>query len=357
MLPALADEVKVPERDIPRGMSTSVLIATFSGEIFLLPIMVILPDLSVIYPTGTDTSILPIVKIFMNSTESMIVSYFLVLLILGNLFFSGIGSITASSRTVYSFSRDHAIPRYEFWTDVKPESQSQVPKNSIILSMCISYLLGLIALVSTAAFNAFIGAAVLCLCSGTCIPLVLVLFQRRRILRNAPVKIRYKLGWGINITSILWLFLAMFSVCLPVRSPVTFRTMNYALVVYVLCLICITTLYFTWGRYNFNLPQCDYDTMGKNNSSGKNDGAAGRSNDNIAEHIELHEYNAGVGGSGGSKRLDPVEWQGEQELYGKYNEDGEKVGRGGGIHSENRLWWGQIQTKTIRSLKDKVQTK
>ena len=334
MLPALADEVKVPERDIPRGMSTSVLIATFSGVIFLLPIMVILPDLSVIYPTGTDTSILPIVKIFMNSTESMIVSYFLVLLILGNLFFSGIGSITASSRTVYSFSRDHAIPHYEFWTDVKPESQSQVPKNSIILSMCISYLLGLIALVSTAAFNAFIGAAVLCLCSGTCIPLVLVLFQRRRILRNAPVKIRYKLGWGINITSILWLFLAMFSVCLPVKIPVTFRTMNYALVVYVLCLICITVLYFTWGRYNFNLPQCDYDTEAKNNSTGsKNDddtaAAAGRSNDNSAEHIELHEYSVSVGGTEGSKQLNPVEWQEEQERYRKYNEDGGVEGRGG----------------------------
>ncbi|CCK69211.1 Tpo5p KNAG_0C00980 [Huiozyma naganishii CBS 8797] len=255
MLPALADEVRVPEKDIPRGMSNAVLLSAFSGIISLLPIMIILPDMDtfIFY----DGRVLPIVNIFTQSTDSVILSTLLVLLILGNLFFSGIGSITASSRSVYSFSRDHAIPGYDLWTFVKPESESKVPKNSILLSMLISYILGLLALFSTAAFNAFIGAAVLCLCSATCIPLVLVLFRRRRILKSAPVKIRYKLGWGINIFSICWLLLSMFSVCLPTRIPVTFKTMNYALVVYVVCLISITVLYFFWGKSNFRLPKAD----------------------------------------------------------------------------------------------------
>ena len=256
MLPALADEVNAPEKDIPRAMSNSVLISAFSGVIFLIPIMIILPDIDKLF-NEENYNILPIVNIFINSTNSMIVSFFLVLMILGNLFFSGIGSMTTSSRAVYSFSRDHAIPRHDLWTFVKPESQSKVPVNSVLLSMAISYILGLLALFSTAAFNAFIGAAVLCLCSGTCIPLVLVLFRRRRVLRNAPIKIRYKLGWTINIISILWLLLSMFSVCMPVSIPVTARSMNYAIMVYVLCLICITILYFKWGKYNFNLPMAD----------------------------------------------------------------------------------------------------
>lgn len=256
MLPALADEVKQPEKDIPRAMSNSVLISAFSGIIFLIPIMIILPDVDILLPEN-DYNILPIVNIFVKSTNSMFVSFFLVLLILGNLFFSGIGSITTSSRAVYSFSRDRAIPRYDLWTFVKPESQSKVPVNSVLLSMAISYFLGLLALFSTAAFNAFIGAAVLCLCTGTCIPLVLVLFTGRRVLKNAPVKIRYKLGWGINIISILWLLLSMFSVCMPVSVPVTIRSMNYAIIVYVLCLIGITVLYFKWGKYNFKLPLAD----------------------------------------------------------------------------------------------------
>lgn len=254
MLPALADEVKKPEKDIPRGMSTAVLLSTFSGLIFLLPIMLILPDIETIF---SNHKVLPIVTIFTKSTHSMVVSVFLVLLILGNLFFSGIGSITTSSRAVYSFSRDHAIPRYDLWTFVPPDSQSRVPKYSILLSMGISYFLGLLALISTAAFNAFIGAAVLCLCSATFIPLVLVLCTGRRSIKHAPVKIRYKFGWFINIASVLWLLLVMVSVCFPTQLPVTVKGMNYAIVVYVLCLIGITILYFKWGKYNFRLPLSD----------------------------------------------------------------------------------------------------
>lgn len=263
MLPALADEVKKPERDIPQGMSNAVLLSAFSGIIFLLPVMIILPDIKTLF---TNHKVLPIVNIFTQSTHSMIVSVFLILSILGNLFFSGIGSITASSRSVYSFSRDHAIPYYNLWTFVKPESESKVPTNSILLSMAISYLLGILALFSTAAFNAFIGAAVLCLCSATCIPLVLVLFRRRRVLKNAPIKIRYKFGWGINILSIIWLLLSMFSVCLPTRIPVTAKTMNYALIVYVLCLIIVTILYFKWGKYNFKLPLHEGEDIIKHNN-------------------------------------------------------------------------------------------
>ncbi|KOG98161.1 Tpo5p [Saccharomyces eubayanus] len=254
MLPALADEVKVPERDIPRGMSNAVLLSAFSGVIFLIPIMLILPDNDLLF---TNHKVLPIVNIFTKSTDSVVLSFFLVLLILGNLLFSGIGSITTSSRAVYSFSRDRAIPHYDKWTYVEPDSQSKVPKNSIILSMVISYFLGLLALISTAAFNAFIGAAVLCLCSATFIPLVLVLFTRRRAIRSAPVKIRYKFGWFINIISIAWLLLSMVSVCLPTQVPVTFKTMNYALMVYIFCILAITGLYFKWGKYNFRLPLAD----------------------------------------------------------------------------------------------------
>ncbi|EDO18999.1 hypothetical protein Kpol_2002p70 [Vanderwaltozyma polyspora DSM 70294] len=254
MLPALSEEVKRPENDIPRGMSNAVLLSTLSGVIFLIPILIILPDIDTLF---TGHKILPIVNIFTKSTNSTVVSIFLVLMILGNLFFSGIGSITTSSRSVYSFSRDRGIPYHNLWTYVDPSSVSKVPKYSIWLSMAISYFLGLLALFSTAAFNAFIGAAVLCLCSATVIPLILVLFSRRRVIRNAPVKMKYKLGWIVNIISVLWLLLSMVSVCFPPQIPVTFQTMNYALIVYIFCLISITVLYFKWGKYNFQLPSVD----------------------------------------------------------------------------------------------------
>ncbi|CEP64437.1 Tpo5p LALA0_S11e04082g [Lachancea lanzarotensis] len=251
MLPALADEVKEPERDIPKGMSSSVLISTCVGIVFLLPIMIILPDLQTIF---RDSRVMPIVLIFTSSTHSMFVSIFLVIMILGNLFFSGIGSMTTSSRAVYSMSRDMALPYSEFWSHVDASSKHKVPKNSIFLSMGISYLLGLLALVSAAAFNAFMGAAVLCLCSATCIPLILVVVSRRRALRGSPIKVKYRLGWPVNICSICWLLFTMVVICLPPRVPVTFETMNYAVVVYLAFLGAITALYFRWGKHHFRLP-------------------------------------------------------------------------------------------------------
>ena len=147
-----------------------------------------------------------------------------------------------------------ALPYSEFWSYVDPTSDHRVPKNSILLSMGISYLLGLLALVSTAAFNAFMGAAVMCLCSATCIPLVLVMMSRRRALRGAPVKVRYRMGWLVNIISILWLLFTMVVICWPPKLPVTLGSMNYAFLVYLLFLTGITVLYFRWGKYNFKTP-------------------------------------------------------------------------------------------------------
>ena len=254
MLPALADEVKEPERDIPRGMSLSVVLSALSGLVFLLPIMLILPDTSAIL---NNDRVMPIVLIFTQSTHSIVVSFFLVLMILGNLLFSGIGSITTSSRAVYSMSRDHALPYHELWTYVEPTSQSRVPKYSILLTMAISYVLGLLALVSTAAFNAFVGAAVLCLCSATCIPVVLVLASRRRALRGSPIKVRYKLGWLVNLASVAWLVFTMFVISMPPQVPVTLVTMNYAAFVFAAFMVGITALYFCWGRHHFRAPLVD----------------------------------------------------------------------------------------------------
>ena len=132
MLPALADEVKVPEKDIPRGMSNAVLLSAFSGVIFLIPIMLILPDNDLLF---TNHKVLPIVNIFTKSTDSVVLSFFLVLLILGNLLFSGIGSITTSSRAVYSFSRDQAIPYYDKWTYVRTGFSVKSPQEFC----CIEY--------------------------------------------------------------------------------------------------------------------------------------------------------------------------------------------------------------------------
>lgn len=251
MLSALADETEKPQKNIPYGMTRSVLISLISGLFFLIPMMIILPDTSEIM---NHEGIMPIVLIFTKSTKSMFVSVFLVLLILGNLLFSGIGSITTSSRAVYSLSRDHAIPYHSLWTYVDPSSESKVPKYSVMLSMGVSYFLGLLALISTAAFNSFVGSAVMCLCSASAIPITLSLFQGRKLIRGSAFRIKYRLGYIVNAITILWLLFSMIIICLPQKVPVTLKSMNYASVVYFTFLVIIMILYEKWGAKNFTTP-------------------------------------------------------------------------------------------------------
>ncbi|CDO91827.1 unnamed protein product [Kluyveromyces dobzhanskii CBS 2104] len=251
MLSALSDETEKPEKDIAYSMTRSVIIALISGLFFLIPMMMILPDVSEVM---NHEGIMPIVLIFTKSTKSMFISIFLVLLILGNLLFSGIGSVTTSSRAVYSLSRDHGIPFHDLWTYVEPTSESKVPRYSVLLSMGVSYVLALLALVSTTAFNAFVGCAVICLCSASMLPILLSLYQRRKLVKGSAFRIKYRLGYIVNGLTVLWLLFTMIIISLPQKVPITLTSMNYSSVVYFIFLVAVTVLYEKWGVYNFRAP-------------------------------------------------------------------------------------------------------
>lgn len=255
LLPSVSDEVQDAERTVSRGIVLSVLLAGGAGFIFLIPILAVLPDVNLLIGEKTH-GIVPIVLIFKLATRSVIVSFFLVILIIGNLLFSGIGSIATSSRAVFSMSRDGALPFADIWTHVHADSESKVPKNSVMLSMAISYLLGLLALVSSTAFNAFVGAAVISLCAASLIPIVSLLLGARKKVRGAAFKLKY-VGFIINIISTLWLAFTIFVLSLPPQLPVTASSMNYASLVFLLFVLIITILWFVWGRHNFHGPLVD----------------------------------------------------------------------------------------------------
>ncbi|CCH43515.1 Polyamine transporter [Wickerhamomyces ciferrii] len=256
LLPAVSEEVKDAERTVPKGMTLAVLLAGGAGFIFLIPILAVLPEISLL--VDQNQSIMPIVLIFKLATNSVVVSFFLVIMIMGNLLFSGIGSIQTSSRAVYSMSRDGALPYGDFWTYVHSESVLKVPKNSIYLSMAVSYLLGLLSLVSTAAFNAFIGAAVISLCAASLIPITSLVLGGRKKVRGAAFKLKY-VGFIINIISMCWLLFTIFVLSLPPQLPITGSSMNYASVVFILFVILASLLWVVWGKKNFHGPLVDND--------------------------------------------------------------------------------------------------
>jgi len=107
MVAAMCEEVNNPEREVPRAMVLSVAAAGVTGIFWLVPILFVLPDVQMLLNVATAQ---PMPLLFKTITGSAGGGFSLLFLILGVLFFAGVGSLTAASRCTYAFSRDGAIP-------------------------------------------------------------------------------------------------------------------------------------------------------------------------------------------------------------------------------------------------------
>ncbi|ODV83717.1 hypothetical protein CANARDRAFT_9281 [[Candida] arabinofermentans NRRL YB-2248] len=257
MIVSMSEEVKEPEKTIPKGLIMSVLISALTGLIFIIPILSILPDLNSLLDDNPD--IFPIDIVFKLSTKSFLVSFVLVILIAGSLTFATIGSLTTASRTVYAFGRDHGLPFNSLWQQVDTmENEEIVPKNALLLSVGVSCFLGSFSLVSSSAFNAFVGCAVISLNLANGIPILSSILNKRKKIKGSAFKLR-KIGYLVNILSCIFIVLTIIVLCFPPSRYIDIRTMNYAVLVFFLFTFGIAIGYFSWGKKNFQGPLLDRD--------------------------------------------------------------------------------------------------
>lgn len=259
MLFSMTDEVKNPERNMPKGAISAVLMTVFQGLFFILPILVILPELSILLDENPE--IMPIDIVFKTATQSYIVSFLLVLLLIGTVVFLAIGALTTASRSTYVFARDGGLPFKEVWTEVDSVEESTLPKNALFLSMGVCGAVSLLALISPSAFNAFMGASVISLALANGIPIFSLMLNKRRKIKGSAFRLRH-FGWVINGISVLWVFISFFVLCLPpVIKGISWRTMNYASVVFFFMVLLAAVGYKTWGANVFTGPPIDTDYL------------------------------------------------------------------------------------------------
>lgn len=257
MLFSMTDEVKNPEKNMPKGAVSAILMSTVSGIIFIIPILTILPELRLLLDETPE--IMPIDLVFKIATESYIVSFLLTLLLVGTVIFQAIGSLTTASRTTYAFARDGGLPFKHLWVEVDHVKEYTLPKNALFLSMCVCAVVSLMALVSASAFNAFMGASVISLSLANGIPIFCSMLNKRRKIRGGAFRLRY-VGWIVNSLSVFWVVISFVILCMPpVIKDLTWFTMNWAIVVFVIFVAFSTLGYRTWGVTSFTGPQLDTD--------------------------------------------------------------------------------------------------
>ena len=94
-----------------------------------------------------------------------------------------------------------------------------------MLSLGIQLLLGLIYLGSSAAFNAFVGVAVICLGASYAMPIAISLMNSRRDMEDAPFNLG-RWGWFLNMWAVAWTAFEIVLFSMPAVIPVTSSTMS-----------------------------------------------------------------------------------------------------------------------------------
>lgn len=138
--------------------------------------------------------------------------------------FCAISICCAASRATWSFARDKAIPLHKVWSKVN-HPLGDVPLNAYLLSLVIQLLLGLIYLGSTAAFNAFVGVAVMCLGASYAMPIAISLANGRKDMIDAPFSLG-RWGFAINSFAVLWTAFEIVLFSMPAVIPVTSVSMS-----------------------------------------------------------------------------------------------------------------------------------
>jgi amino acid transporter len=220
MVAAMCEEVQQPQKEVPRAMVLSVAAAGATGLVFLIPILFVLPDVKVLLSVANGQ---PMGLLFKLVTGSTLGGFGLLFLLLGVLFFAGVGALTAASRCTYAFARDGAIPGSRVWSKVN--GRYDIPLYGLTLSTAVCCLLGLIYFGSSAAFNSFTGVATICLSTSYASPVLISVLRGRKFVKNSPFSLG-KFGYLINMVTICWIVLAVVLFCMPVALPVQPATMS-----------------------------------------------------------------------------------------------------------------------------------
>ncbi|KAL4794299.1 amino acid/polyamine transporter I [Aspergillus venezuelensis] len=151
----MAEEVRDASVAIPRAIMLSVLINGSLGFGMLIAVLFCLGDLEAALATPTHY---PYMEIFRQGTDSVAGALGMTSIILITAICSIFGLLAATSRQFWSFARDRAVPGWRIWSKVS--HTNCLPTYSILLTMSITCLIGLINIGSSVALNAVVSMAV-----------------------------------------------------------------------------------------------------------------------------------------------------------------------------------------------------
>ncbi|GJN92307.1 hypothetical protein Rhopal_005337-T1 [Rhodotorula paludigena] len=234
----LAEEAHNPARVAPIAVFGGTAIVCIVGFLYIITLLFCVQDVTSILETPTGV---PPYQVFIDAfgLHGATAAFVINLLILA---FAVIGIQLASSRSVYSMSRDGGFPGGKLFRKVN--KTPNVPVYALLLQISVPIILGLLSLATTIIFYAFFQLTTEGYLLSYLIPIALLLFRGRDLLPPAYWRMPDWLARICNAASIAYIVLICVLFCIPNFYPVNASNMNYTSVI-----LAVAVLFGTAGWY------------------------------------------------------------------------------------------------------------
>ena len=238
----MAEEIQDAALTVPRAIIFSIVLNGMMGFGIALALLFCIGDIDAALTTPTG---FPFIEIFDQAVQSRTGAAIMTSIIITLSLCATVGIVASSSRQLWAFSRDRAVPGWRYIQRVDPKSA--VPMYAVAFTTIVAVLLSLIILGSTTAFNDIVSLSVVGLFSSYLMTASLLFWRRLRgdikghlssegNLTNVPGA---ELTWGpwripgvfgllTNGFAIIYLIIIFFFVMWPPSNKPTAATMNYS---------------------------------------------------------------------------------------------------------------------------------
>jgi amino acid transporter len=135
----LSEETKTAANAAAKGIWQSIFYSGIGGWVLLLSFLFAVQDADGVSKGGGAVAV-----IFSQAMSSKWVAIVLFISTAGQ-FFCGVACMTSSSRMLFAFSRDRAVPGHKYWSSL---SARKVPAHGVVLSAVVAAIITLPALVA-----------------------------------------------------------------------------------------------------------------------------------------------------------------------------------------------------------------
>lgn len=247
----LAEEMRNASWAVPRAMFLTATISYTLGLAMVITLMFNISDLDTVLNTTTGQSYIAVIQI---ATESDTVTIFCTALVAFMMCSCGINQVTTSSRILYVFARDGAVPFGTWMSYVRPGWD--FPLNAVLATLICVFLTSLFILASSTAFSTVTSLSLVGLISSYLIAIAVFLWRK---LQPEPLPLgKFALGRTVGLVTnvVAIVFLAVVGVVsfFPAAPDPTPPSMNWSIVVMGTFLIVLPVYYRFYARHHYISP-------------------------------------------------------------------------------------------------------